>query len=481
MSPGSAMVRLLGQESRRSQRWTMFTVFLFLTPAIGAALTESQAFRTFLILLAATLGVLVPLAQLAGDGLALVSLRRGRCLEEILLTRLKAREVVDQVALHGVLSVLGPGLAVFLPLMAGLLAFVPVESRPGVLAATILWFPATALLTWAASNTVQAAVAWSEGQEPLVCAVLVGILGATAGLLLLAGTLPGAVLVAATLLAWGFLAREMARTGLESLPTRQSARRHPALSPEKARRLQNPIAYRELSRTRPEGPARLLARLLPGVVLILFCQASSPDLLQPLAWMLLTVIQPARASLATLGALTGEREGRTLEVLALTGIRPAEFLDGWALWAVRPLLVETLALAGLLALLALPGDPSEAQAVKVGLPDLLLKVAFGAWLGLFVSALTRTRREAFGGLFLAWVAGGLYLALAPGAFGSLLAIRLDAPDLRTAAPTAGPLLGLAGTALGVLALRALTLVRTRAAFAPQTPRTRDSEKPPGGT
>jgi len=445
----------------------MFTTFLFLAPAIGAALTDSQTFRTFLLLLAATLGLLVPVAQLAGDGIMLASLRRGRCMEEILTTRLSARDLVDQVAVHGVLSVLGPGLVVFLPLMAGLLAFVPIESRLGILAAALLFFPATALVTWVGSNSVQAAVLWSEGREPMVWIVGLLSLAAAAGLFSLAHTPHGAALVTMLLAAWGLAARELARTGLTRLTDLRLDRRHPPLPPQRARRLENAISFREASRCRPTRPGVFLLGLLPGATLLVLCRAWAPELLQPLAWLVLTVLQPARASLATLGALVREREERTLEPLALTGMPPAEFLDGWALQAARPLLWESLILAALLALLSLPGNPSEALAVKVGLPDLLLKVGFGAWLGLAVSALTRTRRESLNWLFLAWVAGGLYLTLAPGTFGSLLAVWWDAPDLQTAAPLAGPLFSLAWTLLGTLALRGLALSRVQGTFAPQ--------------
>ncbi len=461
------MVCLLGRQSRRFRRWTMFTMFLFLAPAVGAALTDSETFRTFLLLLAATMGLLVPVGQLAGDGIMLASLRRGRCLEEILTTRLTARELVDQVAIHGVLSVLGPGLVVFLPLMAGLLAFVPVESRLGILAATLLFFPATALVTWVGSNSVQAAVVWSEGREPLVCAVGVLSLGAAAGLFSLAHTPYGAALVTMVLAAWGLAAREVARAGLTALPDRRRTRRHPPLSARRAGRLQNSISFREASRSRPTGPGTFLLKLVSAATLLVLCRAWAPELLQPLAWLALTIVQPARASLATLGALIREREERTLEPLALTGMPPTEFLDGWALRAARPLLWESLILAALLAGLALPGNPSEALAVQVGLPDLLLKVGFGAWLGLTVSTLTRTRRESLSWLFLAWVAGGLYLTLAPGTFGSLLAIWWEAPDLRTAAPLAGPLFSMAWTLVGTLALRGLALSRVQATFSPQ--------------
>lgn len=471
MIPGAAMVCLLARQSRRSRRWTMFTMFLFLAPAIGAALTDSQTFRTFLLLLAATLGLLVPVAQLAGDGIVLASLRRGRCLEEILATRLGARELVDQVAFHGVLSVLGPGLVVFLPLMAGLLAFVPVESRLGILAAALLFFPATALVTWVGSNSVQAAVVWSEGREPLVGAAGVLSLGAAVGLLSLAHTPQGAMLVTMILAAWGFVAREVAQAGLNGLPDRRRARRHPSLPPRHARRLQNAISFREAARSRPTWSGPFLLGLLSGATLLVLCRAWAPDLLQPLAWLILTVVQPARASLATVGALVREREDRTLEPLALTGMPPGEFLDGWARRAALPLLWESLFLAAVLAGLALPANPSEALAVQVGLPDLLLKVGFGAWLGLAVSTLTRTRRESWTWLFLAWVAGGLYLTLAPGTFGSLLAVWWEAPDLRTAAPLAGPLFGLAWTLAGTLALRGLAWSRVQATFAPQALKT----------
>jgi hypothetical protein len=468
---GSAMVCLLARQSRRSRRWTMFTMFLFLAPAIGAALTDSHTFRTFLLLLAATLGLLVPVAQLAGDGVVLASLRRGRCLEEILATRLSSQEMVDQVALHGILSVLGPGLAVFLPLMAGLLAFVPVESRLGILATALLFFPATALATWVGSNNVQAAVVWSEGREALVAATGILSLGVAVGLLSLAHTPQGAALVVMILVVWGFVAREVAQAGLKGLTIRRRARLHPSLPPRHARRLHNAISFREAARSRPSWSGPFLLGALSVAILLVLCRSWAPDLLQPLAWLFLTVVQPARASLATVGALVREREEQTLEPLVLTGISPGEFLDGWALRAARPILWESLFMAALLAGLALLETPSETLAIHVELPNLLLKVCFGAWLGLAVSTFTRTRRESWTWLFLAWVAGGLYLTLVPGTFGSLLAVWWEATDLQTAAPLAGPLFSLAWTLAGTLALRGLAWSRVQATFAPQSPKT----------
>ncbi len=453
MTQGLPMVHLLERQSRRRgfdryRRWTMFSMLLFLTPAISAAFTDSTAFRTYLFTLAAILGTLVPLAQLAGDGALLVSLSRERCLEEILGTRTGASEVVDQVAAHGILSVLRLGLTVIVPVLAGLLFLFP-GHRLGIAASALVWIPAVAILVWVGSYVVQAAVAWTAGWGVLPAVLGYGGLVSSVGLLAAErGALSGLPwgLVALALLA--LVARALARVGLERPLRRPPARQRPALPPAKAARLRNPVAFREASRLRHGWVGLALLALALGGGL-------------PLSWMALVVVQPLRASLATAGALATEREARTLEPLVLSGLSPRDFLDGWAAWSALPLVVECLVLLPVMALCGASPD------LLLVLPDLLLKVGFGAWLGLCVSAWTRARRDAWSGLFLAWVGGALYLSLAPGAASSLLTTWLQGYDLARVATVAGQVASLVCTLVGLLALRSLALARVGVLFGPQ--------------
>jgi len=462
------MVHLLQRQSRRRgfdryQRWTMFGMLLFLTPAVSAAFTESAAFKAYLFTLAAALVTLAPLVQLAADGVLLVSLRRERCLEEILGTRTSAREVVDQVAAHGILSVLRLGLSVVLPVLAGLLILFP-GYRLGILTSALGWVPAVGLAAWTGSYIVQAAAAWTMGWGLLPA--LLGYAGLVSGLGLLAAQrgLPAALTV---LVLVGLGARVLACRGLERPPQRPLSPRGPTLSPRRAAGLRNPIAFREASRRVRAGSRPWVLALALGGSLALCAQEPWRSVFQPLAWMALVVVQPLRASVATAAALAAEREARTLEPLLLSGLHPREFLEGWASQVALPLVLESLLLLPLLALSS--GSLEVAWGFLQGLPDLVAKTWFGAWLGLCVSAFTRTRRDAWVALFLAWVGGALYLSLAPGTAGSLLTTRLADGDLAQAATVVSLVASLVCTLFGLVALRILAVARVRLLFAPQAP------------
>ena len=439
----------------------MFGVLLFLTPAVSASFTGSEALRAYLFTLAGVLGLVVPVVQLVGDGVLLAGLRRGRCLEEILATRTTASEIVDQVACHGILSVLRLGLLVILPVMAALVLFVPAANRNGTLLAAALWAPAVTLVVWVGSCLVQAAVAWSGSRNRYLwtgAAVLAALLLAV---YFSPRTLPGLALAASTWLLVGWGARALARAGLERCCSGPAARRRPPLPEARAARLENPIAYREASRLRPEGRGLLAVALLLWAGLSLAARSFQVDLVQPLAWMALVVIQPLRASLCAVEALALEREGETLEPLVLSGLRPRDFVDGWAAWSALPRAAECLVLA---LAVALAGGPSEALGTLSGLPLLVLKVGFGAYLGLLVSTLARTRREAWSRLFLAWVAACLALSLVPGAASTLVMPLFHEYDLALVAPGTVRVMDLAFTLAGLVAVRWLALARVRQLF-----------------
>ncbi len=468
MTPGPPMIHLLHRQSRRRgfdryRRWTMFSMLLFLTPAVSAAFTESTAFKAYLFTLAAALATLAPLVQLAADGVLLISLRRERCLEEILCTRTSAGEVVDQVAAHGILSVLRLGLTVLLPVLAGLLILLP-GHRLEILTSALGWIPAVCLVTWVGSYVVQAAVVWSAGSGLLPA--LLGFGGLVGGLGLLVaqrGALPSLTILALV----GLAARILARQGLERPLRPPVCRRRPALSPRRAARLHNPILFREVSRAVRGGDRPWFLALALGGCLVLCSQEPWRSMFQPLAWMALVVIQPLRASLATAAALAAEREARTLEPLLLSGLPPKDFLEGWASRGAQPLVFESLVVLPLLALCS--GSLEVAWGLAQGLPDLLAKVWFGAWLGLCVSAFTQTRRDAWTGLFLAWVGGALYLSLAPGTAGSLLTTWSADGDLAQVTNRVGLVASLVCTLFGIVALRGLALARVRPVFNPQAP------------
>jgi hypothetical protein len=163
-SSEAPMARLLAAQARRRgflklHIWAGLSLLLCLVPAGAATLTgagDSMEARTFVYVFAVALAALVPLGQIQGDAALLAGLRRGRCLEDILGTRTQAREIVDQVAGFSLLSVLKMGLAVAVPLLAGLLLVTPTANRALVLGLGLGWFPTAALLVLIGSYVVLA-------------------------------------------------------------------------------------------------------------------------------------------------------------------------------------------------------------------------------------------------------------------------------------------------------------------------------------
>ena len=253
MIPGVRHGLSSGPAIRRSRRWTMFTMFCS-WPRHGAALTGSQTFRTFLLLLAATLGLLVPVAQLAGDG---SSWRRcdGAVPGEILATRLGAGSWSTRSPFTGSSS-WDPDWSSSCP-DGGPVGLRPGGIAPGILAAA-LFFPATALVTWVGSNSVQAAVVWSGGPRNCWSAPRASSAWGPRWASPLWPTLPKAALVTMVLTAWGFAAREVAQAGTE----------RPSRPPTS---LPSPLA------AAPTGPAPAERHLLPrGFALLI-------DLVGPLS------------------------------------------------------------------------------------------------------------------------------------------------------------------------------------------------------
>lgn len=474
MSPLSEapMIRLLDHQARRRgfdryRRWTMFCVLLFLAPAVSAAFTDSGPLRTYLFTLAAVMGLLVPLAQLAGDASLLASLRRGGCLDELLGTPTTSAQIVDQVATWSILSVLRLGLAVILPVLGGLLLIVPTRNQQGVLLGALLWVPAVAVAVWVGSMGVQAAVAWSDGRRGQVPALgLLALLGGAALLALAPSGRQGLALAGLAALGLGLLARSLARAGLER-PLRGRPARH-RQGPHRPSRHRNPVAWREASRRRT-GPSWWGAVAILALTAAAFSShglslAELPWLYGTVALTALVVVQPLRASLGTVSAVAAERDAGTLEPLAMTGVRPRDFLDGWAVATAGPLLVESLAL--MLVAVAV-GAVTNLLPFLFEVLDLLVTVVFGAYLGLLVSTLPGGRRDAWSALFLGWVASSMLLSLLPGTVSAYVTVALGAEDLALVTVLAGGLLDLGFSVAALVLVRCLALVRVRALFAPR--------------
>lgn len=493
---GSPMVGLLARQAHRRgfdryRRWTMFAILLFLAPAVTAVSLDrySESLEAFLITLAGALALVVPLAQLAGDASLLASLRKGGCLEEILGTRTSTREIVDQVAAYSVSSVLRMGFAVLVPVVLGLLLLVP--NRLAVLLAGLCWLPAMTVVVWAGSCLVQAVIAWSDRGRisapavlvalPLLAGVALTLHGASAEMGDRAYLRAALVALFATALV-GVVSRALACWGLERSTQVGARLRHAwRTGPHRPPVLwRNAIALRESARERLGTPGGLLGHLLLhywvlwlglalvawNVHLLQYASLHKPALL---LWSMLVMaagfLQPLRASIRTVGAVNSEKDGRTLETLATSGLAPEAFVDGWAQASWLPRCAETaLLLAGGALLLTADGGTA---ASLLAVPDLLLRLVYGAYLGLLVSTTARARRDAWTGLLFAWIASVLALFTGPGILSALLMVVLIPLEMPEVAMAGSVFVHMGATVCGILLVRYLCVARVRALFAPR--------------
>lgn len=489
----SPMVGLLARQARRRgfdryRRWTMFAVLLFLAPAVTAVSLDrySESLEAFLITLAGALALVVPLAQLAGDAALLASLRKGGCLEEILGTRTSTRELVDQVAFYSVLSVLRMGAAVLVPVLLGLLLLLPAGNRVPVLLAGLCWLPLMIGVVWAGSCFVQAVIAWSDRGRvsarallvaaPLVALVALGLHAALAEM----GERDYAqalLVVVGSSAALGVVSRALACRGLDRDVALGGTLRHllPARTLRPPAPWRNAIARREAARERVGGPLLQFWVLWLGLGLVAWqtLREPSPTSLGNyhalLAWstvmMAVGFVQPLRASVRTMGAVQSERDGRTLETLAVSGLAPAAFVDGWAQAAWLPRALET-ALLLLLGGSLLLAEGVDLVAYALAVPGLLLRVVYGAYLGLLVSTTARARRDAWLGLLVAWIASVLTLFTGPGIVTALVVDPLVPLHMQEAGVAGSVFVHVAAAVAGILLVRALCLARVRRLFAP---------------
>lgn len=461
------------QDLPAPETWVAVVAALYGVPALIMAGAGLDNVRWFLATAGAFLLVALPWYHFRADVSLLTSLRRGRCLEEVLTTGLDAAGMVDALARHSVGSILRPGLPVWAVLVLGSLGQGFVAQ-----AVAVLWLPMTVLAFFVGSYVVQMLSVWSRhGEGASVPQAVLG-LGAL-GLVGLTVTVASgfaepsgsvATLAAgALLLAWG--CRFLAIWGLENLQTvdrwndrgAATARRNRWVRPWS----ENPIVVRETARQ---------AAAVPGGFVGLVALRSLGALL-PLGWALLVLEAPAaywvglaglaglsflRAAGRTLPAVVGEREQRTLD--SVLQVPLGEFLSGWMQVGARPLVLEMVPAA--LVALAFPGVEMGLLAAAL----LLLAPVSGAAAGLAVSAVSPTRREASSHL-LAWLlwalVAGLALSSAVSAGALLLAGSgwLDAggPGWVVGMRILVPL----GSALAVLGLATAVALRTaRAALAP---------------
>jgi len=376
---------------------------LFGLPALLFAVLSPEQAQVFLGLTAVGLLFGLPLHHFKTEVSVLTSLRRGRCLEEILSTGLPARQLVDTLAVQSMGAVARIGLPLVPVLAVGSQVF---PDRGQALTAALAWLPLVLLVFWLGSYYVLFLGAWSQDgdarnlpQQGLAAAVLLPAVA----LAVFAHPLLGVLWFAMT-------ARSLAVWGLDHLAQvdqLMNRRIHRARNRWLNDGSDNPIVARESIRRSAAVPgglgglvvARALPVLLPLVwVLALFDNAGSADgywkayfggafLFALLAW--------ARGASLTLGAVTGERERGTWEVLLQTGLSHREFVQGWLKVAACTLALDFLPAAAVVVVVALDaGLPGPLGALLV-----LAGMAWsGAHAGLAGSALSSTAREANGRL-----------------------------------------------------------------------------------
>lgn len=389
---------------------------LFGLPALLFSLLNPEQAQVFLGLTAVGLLVGLPLHHFRTEVSVLTSLRRGRCLEEILSTGLPARQLVDTLAVQSLSAVARVGVPLVPVLALGSQEF---HDKEFAFAAALAWLPLVVLLFWLGSYVVLFLGAWSKDgvsrnlpQQLLAALVLLP----AAALAVWAHPLLGALWMAGT-------ARYLAIWGLDHLgevdrlisrPTRR--RRNPwALAHS-----ENPIVAREAMRKAASVPgglagvvgARALTMLLPLIWVLSFLDGG-PEHWLGNYWVgfgILVLLVWARAASRTLGAVVGERERGTWETMMQTGLSQREFIQGWKAVTWGAVGMDFLPAVGVLIMAGFLFLPYPLAApLLAGL--LALFLSCGAEVGLALSALSRTTREANGRLiaaagygFLGWLA-----------------------------------------------------------------------------
>lgn len=373
---------------------------LFGLPALLFAFLSPEQAQVFLGITALGLLLGLPLHHFRTEVSVLTSLRRGRCLEEILCTGLPARQLVDTLAVQSMGAVTRVGLPLVPVLALGSQAF---PDRPLALAAALAWLPVVLLVFWLGSYYVLFLGAWSQDGDTRNLpqqALSAGVILPAFALALFAHPLLGVLWLAVT-------ARSLAIWGLDHLAQvdqliNRRARR--GRNPWLAAATENPIVARESVRRAAAVPgglpglvvARTLPVLLPLVwVLALFDNAGSYWSAFFAGAFLFSLVAWARGATLTLGAVTGERERGTWEVLLQTGLSQREFVQGWMWIASRTLALELLPAAAVMGVVALDARHPGPLAAVLGLAWMAW---CGAYAGLAGSALSLNAREANGRL-----------------------------------------------------------------------------------
>ncbi|MBN9415697.1 hypothetical protein ABS71_00625 [bacterium SCN 62-11] len=413
----SPVVHLVSAQRRRRARFgpaEMFKIMaVFALPVFFMTISSDRSpLLAFLVISAIGLMLGLPLRQFSEEVALLASLRRGRCLEEIVGTGTSAQGLLDGLALQGLFQISRAVLTVWPVLLLGTLG-VPDYWRPRALQMEVAWLPGLLVLFLAGYYLAQLVQVWNPGVPRRLGALLAVSSPWTLALFGLPGCLVAGLLTA-------LVARLLAIYELE----------HPAqvraVPPHRRNRLvrswsENPITRRELS--------RLAGRMGAGWHRLLLWRASMA--LAPLAWGLYALQQPfeqwsgllppavllfsalffVRSATLTLPAVVRERELQSWHILMQTPLAPSTVVRGWL-----QVCFYTMASEGFFVLLVLGGyllgvvPPSQWPGPLAGLLLLPASCWLGAYVGLALSAASRTQREA-GQRFILWSLAGLVLWL----------------------------------------------------------------------
>ncbi len=285
---------------------------------------------------------------------ALRSLRRGRCLEDLLCAGIDADGLVDTLAVHSLRSITRITLPVLLVMTPSFL-MMPAKHRQMLLIPALLWPLAVALAFWVGSYVSQFQIAWSRRGESLslpqiglslgLLAVVGPMLWCDCGFTRLAGLV---VLVGASrfLAIWGLTHAEQVDRWNEHGPRGDRSYRNPWVQAG----LDNPIVVREsyseagaLAGGRwgflpSRGLVPLLAVVWSGIAASLYappiangCSRTDSNV-ELFFWtgvvvaILYALIAPMTKAAA---AVVRERERDTWETLLQTGLDGRTFVEGW--------------------------------------------------------------------------------------------------------------------------------------------------------
>ncbi|MFN8606270.1 MAG: zf-HC2 domain-containing protein [Vulcanimicrobiota bacterium] len=449
----SPVVHLVSTQRRRRARFGPSEMLkmagFFALPIPFMCISPDRSSLTAYLLFSA-LGLMLglPLRQFGEEVALLASLRRGRCLEEIVSTGTSAQALLDGLALQGLMQLGRASLTVWPVLLLGTLGL-PDYWQLTAWKLELLWPPALAAFFLAGYYFAQFLQVWPGGG---VRRLMIAVALLCPGLLLgpLAGTLVSAL-----------AARKLAIYGLNN-PVRNRTvpvHRRNALVRSFS---QNPIARRELSRLAGQvgGDWRRLMfwRASMMVLPVAWCLHAAraefrnwPDVYAA-GLLMFSALFFVRSGMRTLPAVVREREQQSWEILLQTHLSKRSFVSGWLQVCLYTVFTEgflaILALASyLLALIPSPSQPGAA-------PWLLLLPAtclLGAYVGLAISASSRNARQASQRLML-WSLSGLCAWLVSlGLFRGLF--HNPAPFYGVYEPTLGPL-SLAACLPGALLLAA---------------------------